>query len=51
MTSILNRILCSMTNMAAVNGASLFIWGEKEIPESLRAKYEELKEDKNYEND
>lgn len=50
MNSKLNKMLCGLTDMVIVNGASTLIWGEKEIPDSLREMYEKEKREENENN-
>lgn len=46
MFNSVTSMLCSFADSVVVDGASIFIWGEKEIPENLRKKYESMQEDK-----
>lgn len=52
MTTInkLNKALCTFADNAVVDGKSYFIWGEKEIPESLKEMYKKEQEEKVDEN-
>ena len=40
-----NKGLCELSNKVIGAGMSLFTWGEQEIPDSLRMKYENLQRD------
>ena len=46
MNNNITKMLCSIADSVVVSGASLFCWGEKEIPESLKEKYERVQEEK-----
>lgn len=45
MMNNINIMLCNLADSVAVSGASIFVWGEKELSESLKEKYERLHED------
>lgn len=40
-----NKGLCELSNKVIGAGMSLFTWGEQEIPDSLKMKYENLQRD------
>ena len=45
MSNSISKMLCSFADSVVVSGASAYLWGEKEIPNSLKEKYERLQED------
>ena len=45
-SNIMNVVLCAVADNVIVNGASAFFWGEKEIPDSLKEKYQKVQEEK-----
>ena len=42
----IDRVLCAFADGVLSDGKSVFTWGEKEIPESLKEKYERVQEEK-----
>lgn len=46
MSNIITQLLCKYTDGIVTYGGSVFFWGEKEIPESLKEKYERVQEKK-----
>lgn len=40
-----DSLLCNLADVVVSNGASVAIWGDKEIPDSLKEMYEMKQED------
>lgn len=46
----INKGLCKLADLVVADGASILMWGEKEIPDSLRKMYEKEKREENENN-
>lgn len=43
---VMNKGLCGLSDKVIGSGMSLLTWGEQEIPDSLKEKYEKIQEEK-----